>query len=153
LNVCPVYQSVGGHAYGTVYMGPVGSVLTPALRGLGRFGELPHASSLCGACREICPVRIDIPRMLLALRARGVRERGAPVWIGAGLSIYARLARYPALFRLAGRLGRRLLSWRARDGWVRRLPGPLAGWTAQRDFPVPAARTFQELWRERQADR
>jgi len=153
LNVCPVYQSVGGHAYGTVYMGPVGSVLTPALRGLGLFGELPHASSLCGACREICPVRIDIPRMLLALRARGVRDRGAPVWIGAGLSIYARLARHPTLFQLAGRLGRRLLSWRARDGWVRRLPGPLAGWTAQRDFPVPAARTFQELWRERQRNR
>ena len=153
LNVCPVYQSVGGHAYGTVYMGPVGSVLTPALRGLGPFGELPHASSLCGACREICPVRIDIPRMLLALRARGVRERGAPAWIGAGLSMYARLARHPALFQLAARLGRRLLSWRARDGWVRHLPGPLAGWTAQRDFPVPAARTFQELWRERQKDR
>jgi L-lactate dehydrogenase complex protein LldF len=153
LNVCPVYQSVGGHAYGTVYMGPVGSVLTPALRGLGPFGDLPHASSLCGACREICPVRIDIPRMLLALRARGVRERGAPVWITAGLSMYAHLARHPVLFQLAGRLGRRLLSWRARDGWVRHLPGPLAGWTAQRDFPVPAARTFQELWRERQKDR
>jgi L-lactate dehydrogenase complex protein LldF len=153
LNVCPVYQSVGGHAYGTVYMGPVGSVLTPALQGLGLFGELPHASSLCGACREICPVRIDIPRMLLALRARGVRDRGAPAWIGIGLSIYARLARHPVLFQLAGRLGRRLLSWRARDGWIRRLPGPLAGWTAQRDFPVPAVRTFQELWRERQADR
>jgi L-lactate dehydrogenase complex protein LldF len=152
LNVCPVYQSVGGHAYGTVYMGPVGSVLTPALRGLGLFGELPHASSLCGACREICPVRIDIPRMLLALRARGVRERRGPVWIAAGLAMYARLARHPALFHLAGRLGRRLLAWRARDGWVRDLPGPLAGWTAQRDFPLPAARTFQELWRERQGN-
>ena len=78
LNVCPVYQSVGGHAYGTVYMGPVGSVLTPALRGLGPFGELPHASSLCGACREICPVRIDIPRMLLALRAQGVARAPRP---------------------------------------------------------------------------
>jgi L-lactate dehydrogenase complex protein LldF len=152
LNVCPVYQSVGGHAYGTVYMGPVGSVLTPALRGLGLFGDLPHASSLCGACREICPVRIDIPRMLLALRARGVRERRGPVWITAGLAMYARLARHPALFHLAGRLGRRLLAWRARDGWVRDLPGPLAGWTAHRDFPLPAARTFQELWRERQGN-
>jgi L-lactate dehydrogenase complex protein LldF len=150
LNVCPVYQAVGGHAYGTVYMGPVGSVLTPALRGLGRFGELPHASSLCGACREICPVRIDIPRMLLALRARGMRERGGPRWITSGLAFYARIARHPRLFRAAARLGRRLIAARAHDGWVRDLPGPLAGWTAHRDFPVPAAKSFQELWRERQ---
>jgi L-lactate dehydrogenase complex protein LldF len=149
LNVCPVYQSVGGHAYGTVYMGPVGSVLTPALRGLGPFGELPHASSLCGACREICPVRIDIPRMLLALRARGIRERGGPAWITFGLAFYARLAKHPTLFRAAARLGRRLLALKARDGWVRELPGPLAGWTAHRDFPVPAAKSFQDLWRER----
>jgi L-lactate dehydrogenase complex protein LldF len=149
LNVCPVYQSVGGHAYGTVYMGPVGSVLTPALRGLGPFGELPHASSLCGACREICPVRIDIPRMLLALRARGIRERGGPAWITFGLAFYARLAKHPTLFRAAARLGRGLLALKARDGWVRELPGPLAGWTAHRDFPVPAAKSFQDLWRER----
>jgi L-lactate dehydrogenase complex protein LldF len=149
LNVCPVYQSIGGHAYGTVYMGPVGSVLTPALRGLGLFGELPHASSLCGACREICPVRIDIPRMLLALRAQGVREGRGPAWIRFGLAVYARLATHPALFRAAARLGRRVLALRAVDGWVRRMPGPLAGWTAQRDFPVPAPKSFQELWRDR----
>jgi L-lactate dehydrogenase complex protein LldF len=149
LNVCPVYQSVGGHAYGTVYMGPVGSVLTPALRGLGPFGELPHASSLCGACREICPVRIDIPRMLLALRAQGMRERRGPAWIRFGLAMYARLAKHPRLFRAAARLGRRLLALRAHDGWIRAMPGPLAGWTAHREFPLPAAKSFQELWRER----
>ena len=149
LNVCPVYQSVGGHAYGTVYMGPVGSVLTPALRGLGPFGELPHASSLCGACREICPVRIDIPRMLLALRAQATRERRGPAWIRVGLALYGRLARHPRLFRAAARVGRGLIAAKARDGWVREMPGPLAGWTAHRDFPVPAAKTFQDLWRER----
>jgi L-lactate dehydrogenase complex protein LldF len=149
LNVCPVYQSVGGHAYGTVYMGPVGSVLTPALRGLGRFGELPHASSLCGACHEICPVRIDIPRMLLALRAEGMRQRGGPAWITLGLALYARLAKHPSLFRAAARLGRRMLALKARNGWVGKLPGPLAGWTAHRDFPVPAGKSFQDLWRER----
>jgi len=149
LNVCPVYQSVGGHAYGTVYMGPVGSVLTPALRGLGAFGELPHASSLCGACREICPVRIDIPRMLLALRAQGARERRGPAWITLGLALYARLARHPRLFGAAARLGRRLMATRARDGWVKSIPGPLAGWTAHRDFPLPAEKSFQQLWRER----
>ena len=149
LNVCPVYQSVGGHAYGTVYMGPVGSVLTPALRGLGAFGELPHASSLCGACREICPVRIDIPRMLLALRAQGARERRGPAWITLGLGLYARLARHPRLFGAAARIGRRLIATRARDGWVKSMPGALAGWTAYRDFPLPAEKSFQQLWRER----
>ena len=153
LNVCPVYQSIGGHAYGTVYMGPVGSVLTPALRGLGLFGELPHASSLCGACREICPVRIDIPRMLLALRAQGIREGGGPRWITIGLGLYARLARHPRLFRAAAKLGRRLIASRADAGWVHRMPGPLAGWTAHRDFPVPASKSFQELWRERREQR
>jgi len=149
LNVCPVYQSVGGHAYGTVYMGPVGSVLTPALRGLAAFGELPHASSLCGACREICPVRIDIPRMLVKLRASGLEEGGGPVWITMGLAMYARLARHPVLFRAAARLARSILARSARDGWIRELPGPLAGWTAYRDFPAPPAKTFQDVWRER----
>ena len=145
LNVCPVYQSVGGHAYGTVYMGPVGSVLTPALRGLGAFGELPHASSLCGACREICPVRIDIPRMLLALRAQGARERRGPAWITLGLGLYARLARHPRLFGAAARIGRRLIATRARDGWVeidagrpRRVDGAARLSTSSRE-ELPAA--------------
>jgi L-lactate dehydrogenase complex protein LldF len=149
LNVCPVYRSIGGHAYGTVYPGPVGSVLTPALRGLAEFGELPHASSLCGACREICPVRIDLPRMLLALRARGTAEGRAPAWIRHGLWLYARLATRPRLFRAATRVGRGLVRFRAQDGWLSRMPGPLRGWTAHRDFPAPAARTFTADWRAR----
>jgi L-lactate dehydrogenase complex protein LldF len=149
LNVCPVYQSVGGHAYGTVYTGPVGAVLTPALRGLGPFGELPHASSLCGACREICPVRIDIPRMLLSLRAQGVKAHGAPAWIRAGMRFYARAAVRPPLFRAAAAAARLLTRARARKGWVRSLPGPLGGWTAHRDFPAFAPKTFQQLWRRR----
>jgi L-lactate dehydrogenase complex protein LldF len=149
LNVCPVYQSVGGHAYGAIYTGPVGAVLTPALRGLGVFGELPHASSLCGACREICPVRIDIPRMLLALRAEGVKTHGAPAWIAAGMRLYARAAVRPALFRAGAAAARVLTRARARGGWIRSLPGPLGGWTAHRDFPVFAPRSFQQLWRRR----
>jgi L-lactate dehydrogenase complex protein LldF len=149
LNVCPVYQSVGGHAYGTVYTGPVGAVLTPALRGLGPFGELPHASSLCGACREICPVRIDIPRMLLALRAQGVKAHGAPAWIRAGMRFYARAAVRPAAFRAAAGAARLLTRMRAQAGWLRSLPGPLGGWTAHRDFPAFAPQTFQQLWRRR----
>jgi len=149
LNGCPVYQAIGGHAYGSVYPGPVGAVLTPALRGLHEFGELPHASSLCGACREICPVRIDIPRMLLTLRATGVETEGAPAWIARGLRTYAALATRPALFRAAAGAARRLTRLRARNGWIGRLPGPLAGWTRQRDFPAFARRSFQDQWRAR----
>jgi L-lactate dehydrogenase complex protein LldF len=149
LNACPVYQSLGGHAYGSVYPGPVGSVLTPALKGLGVFSELPHASSLCGACREVCPVRIDIPRMLLALRARTVQEVGQPAWISTGLWSYARLATRPRLFAIAGSLAARLTRLVARDGWVRSLPGPLARWTAKRDFPAMSRLSFQEQWRTR----
>jgi L-lactate dehydrogenase complex protein LldF len=127
----------------------VGAVLTPALRGLEAYGELPHASSLCGACREICPVRIDIPRMLLAERARGVRSQGAPGWIRRGLKLYATLALRPAAFRAAASLARAATRTVSRDGWVRSLPGPLAGWTAHRDLPAFAPRSFQRLWRQR----
>jgi len=151
LNACPVYQAIGGHAYGSVYPGPVGAVLTPALRGLGVFGELPHASSLCGACKEVCPVRIDIPRMLLALRARGVEEVGQPRWISSGLRWYARVATRPRLFAMAGAAAARLTRAVADRGWVRRLPGPLARWTAHRDFPAMPARSFQDQWRRRKA--
>jgi len=147
LNACPVYQSIGGHAYGSVYPGPVGAVLTPALQGLGVFGELPQASSLCGACREVCPVRIDIPRMLLALRRRSVEEIGAPAWIRYGMRAYAAAATRPALFRFAVRASRAALGLLARRGWVTRLPGPLSGWTSSRDFPAFAKRTFQDQWR------
>jgi L-lactate dehydrogenase complex protein LldF len=149
LNACPVYQSIGGHAYGSVYPGPVGSVLTPGLRGLEAFGELPHASSLCGACREVCPVRIDIPRMLLELRARGVRETAQPAWIAQGLKTFAWFAVRPRAYAAFTRAARTMGRLAARNGWIRRLPGPLARWTARRDFPAPAARSFQEEWRRR----
>jgi L-lactate dehydrogenase complex protein LldF len=153
LNACPVYQSIGGHAYGAVYSGPVGSVLTPALHGLDAFGDLPHASSLCGACREVCPVRIDIPRMLLALRARGVREQRGPAWIARGIRLYARMATRPVIFRMAVRAARIVTRFMARDGWIRRMPGPLAGWTRQRDFPALPPATFQDAWRTRNKER
>ena len=149
LNTCPVYQQIGGHAYGSVYPGPVGAVLTPALHGLVGFDDLPQASSLCGACREVCPVRIDIPRMLLALRNDTAVEGRTPLWISFGLTVFRMLAARPALFRraqaLAGAVTRRV----ARDGWIRRMPGHLALWTRQRDFPAFAARTFQAQWEAR----
>lgn len=153
LNACPVYQQIGGHAYGSVYPGPVGAVLTPALWGQEQHGELPHASSLCAACREVCPVRIDIPRMLLTLRARGTDEGRAPVWIRQGIVLYRRLAMRPRLFRLAGRLAAVATGALARSGWIRSLPGPLAGWTTSRDFPAMAVASFQDRWKARPARR
>ena len=147
LNACPVYQSIGGHAYGSVYPGPVGAVLTPALQGLGPFGELPHASSLCGACREVCPVRIDIPRMLLALRAQGVREAGAPAWISQGMRVFALLPRArPCSAWRSGPRARRSVSLRDTAGCAA-CRARSSGWTATRDFPAFAPRTFQEQWR------
>jgi L-lactate dehydrogenase complex protein LldF len=149
LNVCPVYQQIGGHAYGSIYPGPVGAVLTPALWGQGEWSDLPHASSLCGACRDVCPVRIDIPRMLLTLRAKGTETGHAPAWISQGIGMFRRAALRPWLFGTAGRLAARATRLLARDGWIAALPGPLAGWTASRDFPALAVESFQDRWKKR----
>ena len=147
LNACPVYQQIGGHAYGSVYPGPVGSVLTPGLKGIKDFHELPHASTLCGACREVCPVRIDIPRMLLALRDTGTRAGKAPAWITQGLKVFRWIGVRPTLFRLAGKLGAASTRMLAKNGWISKLPGPLAGWTRSRDFPAMARESFLDRWR------
>jgi L-lactate dehydrogenase complex protein LldF len=149
LNTCPVFQQIGGHAYGSVYPGPVGAVLTPALEGIKAFRDLPHASSLCGACREVCPVRIDIPRMLLSLRARGVDEGESPRWFGTGIHAFRWVGVRPRLFQWAGSLAARASRLMATDGWITRLPGHLAGWTKARDFPAMAPRSFQDRWKER----
>ena len=149
LNACPVYQQIGGHAYGSVYPGPVGAVLTPGLAGLEAFHDLPHASSLCGACREVCPVRIDIPRMLLKLREDGVKAGHSPAWIGFGLGMYRRAAVRPALFRAAGTLSAWATRLLSRKGWITSLPGPLAGWTQSRDFPAMASDSFMDRWKRR----
>lgn len=160
LNICPVYRQIGGHAYGSVYSGPVGAVLTPALQGGGAWSDLPQASSLCGACRDVCPVRIDIPGLLLKLRAESVRpERSAPplqaavappAWLAWGLRLYRLAALRPWLFRAAGRFVGWLTRRLAQEGWVRRLPGPASGWTAHRDFRAFPAKSFTQRWQERQ---
>jgi L-lactate dehydrogenase complex protein LldF len=143
LNVCPVYQEIGGHAYGSVYPGPVGAVYTPGAFGLEPWADLPQASSLCGACKDACPVRIDIPRMLLALRARAEEGGHTPRWVGDGLRLFRFVATRPRLFRIASSIARRVSGWAGPRGFDR-LPGPLAGWTRHRHFPPMAAETFTE---------
>ncbi|HYY05334.1 MAG TPA: LutB/LldF family L-lactate oxidation iron-sulfur protein [Candidatus Limnocylindria bacterium] len=145
LNVCPVYERVGGHAYGSVYPGPIGAILTPQLRGIERAPSLPYASSLCGACADVCPVRIDIPQVLVHLRGQVVaRKRPADperLAMRALAWAFADRARFERAQRLA-RLAR---------GPLARLPGPLSGWTATRDLPRVPQRSFREWWRERGA--
>jgi L-lactate dehydrogenase complex protein LldF len=146
LNACPVYRRIGGHAYGGVYSGPIGSVLTP-LYDSGADAHLPHASSLCGACQAACPVRINIPHMLIGLRElqhdhHSGRGERLVYWL------WKQVLLRPWLYRLALRVTRPLLRWRARDGWLSRLPGPGRGWTEARDFPAPAPRSFREQWHE-----
>ncbi|HSD83523.1 MAG TPA: LutB/LldF family L-lactate oxidation iron-sulfur protein, partial [Anaerolineae bacterium] len=126
LNACPVYREIGGHAYGSVYPGPIGSVVTPALYGVAAWSELPHASSLCGACREVCPVRIDLPGLLLKLRHQTAEAGKTPKSLQAGLRAFRVAGTHPTLYRLGLKFagfGTRLIASR---GWIKRLPGPLA---------------------------
>jgi len=152
LNVCPVYTRVGGHAYGSIYPGPIGAILTPQLWGMERYAKLPFASSLCGACAEVCPVGIDIPQVLLHLRARAVREQ-APAPERALFGAAAWAFGSPWRFAAAQKAGRSAEAPLTRGGLVRRLPAPLAGWTQGRDLRPVARETFREWWtRERGAE-
>ena len=149
LNACPVYRNIGGHAYGDTYPGPIGAIVTPGLRGMKDWKELPDASSLCGACRDVCPVRLDIPRMLLKLRQTGVEEGRAPAsikWMMKGFGI---VVSRPWLYRLSARWGGRVARLLASRGWIHKLPGLGGGWTRSRDMRAPAAKSFQQLWKER----
>lgn len=145
LNACPVYRAVGGHGYGAVYPGPIGAVLNPALDGLGPWEDLPYASTLCGACREVCPVRIDIPRMLLALREQAVEEGVGFRWLGPGIKLYSAVARNGKLWRWFLR-GGGLLAGRS-SGHIERLPFHAGGWTRHRSLRAPAAEPFRRWWR------
>jgi L-lactate dehydrogenase complex protein LldF len=141
-NICPVYRQVGGHAYGWVYGGPIGAVLTPLMRGDADGGELAHASSLCGACDDICPVKIPLHDLLVKLRRRRAEGDSAPRGERIAFALWSRVWSVPLLYRLSGRLGRVSLLPLARDGRVRRGPGPLGRWTRGRSLPVPARRPF-----------
>ncbi|WP_406054709.1 LutB/LldF family L-lactate oxidation iron-sulfur protein [Streptomyces sp. NBC_01077] len=151
LNVCPVYERTGGHAYGSVYPGPIGAVLTPQLVGIENAASLPFASTLCGACYDACPVKINIPEVLVHLRAEAVeagrRTRLLPTVealamkaAGAAMSSPGRLA---AAQKIAA-LGARLV---ARNGRIGALPGPLGRWSDSRDTPLPPRETLRAWWR------
>lgn len=149
LNACPVYRVTGGHAYGWVYPGPIGAVVTPLMTGLENASPLPHASSLCGKCKEVCPVDIDIPRMLLDLRHDLVKAgQSGFVW-DAGMRAWSIAFRSPRLFSATGR-GAAVAS-RLRDRPP--LPGPLSGWTEYREFPSVASKSFRRQWAEREAQK
>ncbi len=148
LNVCPVYERTGGHAYGSVYPGPIGAILTPQLRGIGSADSLPFASSLCGACYEVCPVKIDIPEVLVHLRGRVVEESAAPSSERAAMRALAWVFASERRLRLAQRLGRLAGRPFVRGGRIKRLPG-LGAWTDTRDLRPVAAQTFREWWASR----
>lgn len=149
LNVCPVYERTGGHAYGSTYPGPIGAILTPMLSDLRTHASLPFASSLCGACAEVCPVKIDIPEVLVHLRHKVVRRepQAAPEHVAMGA--LARVFASRRFYELAQRVGRIAQRPLVRRGTISRLPGPLGGWTASRELPPLAPESFREWWRRR----
>jgi L-lactate dehydrogenase complex protein LldF len=154
LNTCPVYRVIGGHAYGGVYSGPIGAVQTPLLSGKPEDAELPQASTLCGACRDVCPVMIDIPRMLLAHRRRTNGEPPSQAGWGERLSfnLFARMMSRPERYELALRGAGLAMRPFRRSGRVPHMPGPLRGWTAHRDLPLPPTQSFRDWWRESEGE-
>jgi L-lactate dehydrogenase complex protein LldF len=146
LNVCPVYRQIGGHAYGYTYPGPIGILLTAMLKGDRAVKDLAHASSLCGACHEVCPVKIDIPRMLIALRNNLDRQRIAPWAERVVFKALSRVLVSPPLYRLSAAVGRIAQRPFVGNGRLRSLPLFFAKWTATRDLPRVARRTFTERW-------
>jgi L-lactate dehydrogenase complex protein LldF len=145
LNTCPVYRKIGGHSYPGVYSGPIGAIITPQYEGVSRNPWLPFASSLCGACKDVCPVKIDIPRLLLELRSevvksnaresRGILER----W---GFKLWALAMRHPMLYEMGGLAAEALLPALADFG-------PFKAWASQRELPEVAPKSFRQMWRER----
>jgi L-lactate dehydrogenase complex protein LldF len=153
MNHCPVYGAVGGHAYGWVYPGPMGAVLTPTLVGVDEAGHLPNASTFCGRCESVCPMKIPLPRMMRHWREREYEKKLSPQTYRAGLAVWAFFAKRPALYQFAWGMAARLLGTVGRGrGRFRSLP-LAGGWTAGRDMPAPEGRSFQSLWAERQKQR
>lgn len=146
LNVCPIYQNIGGHAYGWVYPGPIGAVLTPMLTGLDTAQHLPRASTLCGACRDACPVKINLPHLLLNLRQQLVERHDVTRIERLLFMAWAQLMQHPRLYAWALSLASLAQKPFAAKGWLRKLPPPFGGWTRSRDFKAVAAVPFRARW-------
>jgi len=158
LSHCPVYRKIGGHSYPWVYSGPIGAVITPQFQGLQEAGWLPFASSLCGACGEVCPVKIELPQLLLELRAEVQKARARHSenrWEKLAFRVWAWVMRHPRIYEMLGMMGGAVLPGSAPGGVLDRLPawlrrGPLGAWISQRDLPPLPERSFRRVWRERQ---
>jgi L-lactate dehydrogenase complex protein LldF len=149
MNHCPVYQNIGGHAYGWVYPGPIGSILTPMYVGLENAQDLPFASTMCDQCGVVCPVMIPLPDLQRKLREQAFSRGLRPWYERASLKAWAWVAARPALYAFGSKIGVRVMKWMGgRDGLIHKLPIG-AGWTDGRDMPAPEGRTFRELYRER----
>ena len=149
MNHCPVYHAIGGHAYGWVYPGPIGAVLTPSLIGVEEAGDLPNASTFCGRCEAVCPMRIPLPKMMRHWREQEFERHLTPRPARLALKFWAFFAKRPALDHFGAGLETRILAACAgRKGRLRALP-LAGGWTRSRDFPAPQGRTFQALWAAR----
>lgn len=148
LNHCPIYAAVGGHAYGATYTGPIGAALNPGLMGVGVAHHHANASTFCGRCADVCPVKIPLPKIMRYWRAREYADGLAPKAMVAGLGVWAYLAKRPRVYRLAAGIAARVLKLLSRNGRVHALP-VMRNWFAVRDFPAPQGKTFRELWAAR----
>ena len=155
MNSCPVYRKVGGHSYGWVYPGPIGSIVSPVLTGLRDGAKLPAASSLCGACHDACPVKINIPRMLLELRSQTAQGDPDPAQRASGVAerltwkAWRQGMMSRRRFEAGSSVGKIVSSPLKKDGWLRKVPPPISGWTDSRDFPAPAKQSFGKWFAER----
>ncbi len=155
-NACPVYRQTGGHAYGSVYAGPIGAILTPQLQEMHHAQSLPYASSLCGACYEVCPVKINIPEVLIHLRNKVVKQNGMLNAEALAMRAMGMIFRSESRFRAAQRMGRMAEAPLVRkdgrgEGWIGWLPGLLGGWTQVRDLQAMPEETFREWWEKRES--
>ena len=153
MNHCPVYQNIGGLAYGWVYPGPMGSVLTPTYVGIENAGDLPNAATFCGECQVVCPVKIPLPDLMRKWRERQFDRKLRPFSERFVMGMWAYFVQRPGLYALASRVGVRLASWLGgQDQLIHSLPG-IDGWTDGRDMPAPQGKTFRDLYAERRAGR
>jgi L-lactate dehydrogenase complex protein LldF len=149
LNACPVYRKVTGHAYGAVYSGPIGAVITPLFKGLENYKDLPNATSLCGACYEACPVKINLPQMLIKLRRDMLAGKAVGRMEKLAYKIGATGLKHPLIYSIGGwiqKVGLRMMA--DKDGYIRKGPGLLKNWTSQRDLPAPAPQNFRTWWKQ-----